>query len=190
MRIGVYGHTDKRPVIYALLKLLQATGDVALLTNNRHYNRLLEPGERQGHFANVMVAVTDATPDEVFEEIGYAPDDFDHVVFDLQDTIPDELHAALHVKAFPPSEDEQALLGMLNAPVTVKMTYDGKREKNAIHVAPASLVWKTTERIEHYRILEPVPSKELNVGFAKLLAPHLSMKPKQALAILTRRWSR
>lgn len=190
MRIGVYGYTDKRPVIYALMKLLQTTGDVALLTNNRNYARLLESGEHQGHFANVMIAVTDATPDEVFEEIGYAPDDFDHVIFDIQDTIPSDMQLALHVKTFAPSEDEQAVLGMLNDPVTVKMAYDGKREKNAIHVVPISRLWQVVERIEHFRLLEPMPSKTLNVEFAKLLAPHLNIKPKQALGILTRRRSK
>jgi len=190
MRIGIYGYTDKRPVIYALLKLLQTTGDVALLTNNRHYTRLLESGERLGHFANVLIAVTDATPDEVFEEIGYAPEDFDHVLFDVQDTIPSDLHLAIHVKAYAPSEDEQALLGMLNEPVTVKMAYDGRREKNAIHVMPNSRLWQAAERIEHFRLLEPLPSKVMNAEFAKLLAPHLNIKPKQALGILTRRRSK
>ena len=71
MQIGVYGYTDKRPIIYALMKLLQKTGDVALFSNNRHYKRLLENGESTGHMANIMISISDASPDEVFEEIGY-----------------------------------------------------------------------------------------------------------------------
>ena len=190
MLIGVYGHTDKRPVIYALLKLLQATGDVALFSNNRHYKRLLEPGESQGHMANIMIAVSDASPDEIFEEVGYTMDDFEHVVFDIQDTIPDHLSHVIYVKSYPPSEEEQAFIEILGESQTIKFTYDGKREKGAIHVSPVSAIWKSVEFIERFRVLAPIPSKELNQGLATMLATGMNLKPKTALTLLTRKWRR
>lgn len=190
MQIGIYGYTDKRPVIYPILKLLQATGDVALFTNNRHYKRLLQPGETQGHLANVMIAVSDASPDEIFEEVGYTEDDFEHIVFDIQDTVPDDLSLILHVKSYAPGEDEQSLLDMLGAFTTVKMTYDRKREKGAINVLPTSLLWKHAEEIESYRMLPPSPSKELNKGLAGLFAPHLNLSMRNTHKLLTRRWGR
>lgn len=188
MNIGVFGYTDKRPVIYALLKLLQKTGDVALISNHRHYKRLLENGESPGHLANVLIAISDASPDEVFEEISYAESDFDHIVFDLQDSLPERLDVMIYVKSYPPSEEEQMFLDIVDDYHTVKLTYDGKREKGAIHLAPLSPLWKTVEQIESYRILAPLPSKELNTGLAKLLAPYLSLKPKAAMSLLTARW--
>jgi hypothetical protein len=188
MQIGVYGYTDKRPVIYALLKLLQATGDVALFSNNRHYKRLLQPGETQGHMANIMIAISDASPDEIFEEIGYTNDDFEHIVFDIQDTIPENLSLILHVKSYPPNEDEQMMLELLGTYHTIKWTYDGKREKDAINVIPSASLWKSVEEIETYRALLPSPSKELNRGLAALMAPHLNLSVKNTLALLTRRW--
>ncbi|MFB9277209.1 hypothetical protein [Cohnella cellulosilytica] len=190
MQIGVYGYTDKRPVIYALLKLLQATGDVALFTNNRHYKRLLQPGESQGHFANIMIAVSDASPDEIYEEIGYTANDFEHVVFDIQDTIPDDLSLVLHVKSYAPNEDEQSFLELLGSCHTIKLTYDGKREKEAINVAPLTTLWKSVERIETYRLLLASPSKELNQGLAALMAAHLNMSVKNTRLLLTRRWGK
>jgi len=190
MQIGVFGYTDKRPVIYPLLKLLQSTGDVALFTNNRHYKRLLQPGETQGHLANIMVAVSDASPDEIFEVVGYTSDDFEHIVFDVQDTIPENLSLALHVKSFAPDEDEQSFLDALGPCTTVKMLYDRKKEKDAINVMPLAPLWKHAEEIESYRILPPSPSKELNKGLAKLLASHLNISLKSAHMLLTRRWGR
>jgi len=190
MLIGIYGYTDKRPVIYPLLKLLQATGDVALFSNNRHYKRLLQPGETQGHLANIMIAVSDATPDEIFEEVGYTADDFEHVIFDIQDTIPDQLSLILHVKTYAPSEDEQSILELLGSYKTIKLTYDRKREKEAIHVQPTVQLWRSVEQIETYRILLPSPSKELNKGLASLMAPHLNLSVKSAYTLLARRWGK
>jgi len=190
MLIGVYGYTDKRPVIYALLKLLQATGDVALFSGNRHYRRLLENGESQGHMANVMIAVSDASPDEIFEEIGYTTDDFEHIIFDLQDAIPEELSLILYVKSYPPDDEELSFIELLGTYTTVKLVYDGKREKGAINVAPLSPLWRSVEQIEAYRVLAPLASKELNAGLAALLAPALNISAKTAFAILNRRWSR
>ncbi len=190
MQIGVYGYTDKRPLVYALMKVLQSTGDVVLFSNNRHYKRLLDQGESQGHFANIMISVSDASPDEVFEEIGYSEDDFDHILFDLQEAIPEKLSLIFYVKSYPPNEDEQAFLDILDQYHTVKMTYDGRREKGAIHLAPFSNVWKAVEEIEAYRILKPIPSKAFNKGLASVLAPPLNITPKTAMTLLTRRWSR
>jgi hypothetical protein len=189
MLIGVYGSTDKRPVIYALIKLLQANGDVALLSNNRQYLRLLAHGETQGHMANVMISVSDASPDEIFEEVGYTVEDFDHIIFDIQDTIPDNLTLIINVKSFNPSEEEQSLLELLDSYTTVKVIYDGRRERNTINIAPVFKVWKTIEQIETYQILAPIPSKELNKGLAALIAPLLNIKYSTALTLLTRRWS-
>jgi len=190
MLIGVYGYTDKRPVIYALMKLLQATGDVALFSNNRHYKRLLAPGESQGHLANMMIAISDASPDEIFEEVGYSQDDFEHVIFDIQDTLPENLSQIIYVKSYSPNEEEQAFLDILGTYKTIKLTYDRKREKDAINVAPLASLWKSVEEIETYRILNPVPSPDLNKGLAALLAPELNLKVKTALKLLTRRWGK
>lgn len=187
MRIGVYGYTDKRPVVYALLKLLSATGDVALFSSNRHYKRLLDYGESKGHMANVMIAVSDASPDEIFEEIGYNADDFDHIIFDLQDTMPEQLSLVLHVKGYKPGEDEQAFLELLDDCRTVKMMYDGKKERGCVNVPPLSTLWRAVEQIEAFRLLLPLPSDTLNKGLAAMLAPLLNMKEKAVVALLKRR---
>ena len=57
-----------------------------------------------------MISVSDASPDEIFEEVGYTVDDFDHIIFDIQDTIPENLSSIIFVKSYKPNEDEQAFL--------------------------------------------------------------------------------
>ena len=45
MILSVIGDTDKRPIMYTLLKVCQYLGDVLLVTNDRHYARLIEQPE-------------------------------------------------------------------------------------------------------------------------------------------------
>ena len=79
-------------------------------------------------------------------------DDFDHIIFDIQDTLPEHLTLMLYVKSYPPSEEEQMFLDLIDDYYTIKMTYDGKKEKDAINLAPLLSVWKTVEQIESFRI--------------------------------------
>lgn len=61
MQITVFGRTDKRACIYTLMKILQPLGDVAVITNNRHFTRLTEDGGDFGFYQNISIFVTDVT---------------------------------------------------------------------------------------------------------------------------------
>ncbi|WP_433946687.1 hypothetical protein [Paenibacillus sp. SN-8-1] len=189
MHIGVFGHTDKRPFIYAMLKLLQATGDVALISNNRHYTRLLEGYVSQGHMANIFISVSDATPDEIFEEIGQAPDDFDHIVYDIVDTVPAEMDLVVYIKTYDLDDDAQSFLEILGDVTTINvLNYDNKAEKDSLNVSLTLPIWKSVEMFEAYRVLEPMKSNSLTNAIAKLLTPKLNMSEKSALKVLARGW--
>ena len=45
MIISVIGETDKRPFMYTLLRICQYMGDVLLVSDDRHYKRLIEEPE-------------------------------------------------------------------------------------------------------------------------------------------------
>jgi predicted Zn-dependent protease with MMP-like domain len=188
MNIGVYGYTDKRPIIYPMMKLLQATGDVALFSNNRHYKRLLEDFASYGHMANIMISVSDSTPDEIFEELGQAPDDFDHIIYDIQDSVPEKLDLVIYIKTYQPSEEEINFLELLGNHTEVKITYDGKSDKGILNVAPVSSIWSGIEFIEAFRVLAPIKSVQLNSVVADMLCQRLMMNKKDAVKVLARRW--
>ncbi|WP_105614125.1 hypothetical protein [Vallitalea okinawensis] len=190
MLIGVLGYTDKRPVIYALMKILQATGDVAVITSNRHYKRLLEDHASFGHMANIMIAVTDATPDEVFHEIEHTQDDFDHIIFDIQDTVPEKVDLMYYVKGYDYEEGEKDFLDCIGEYTTVNMMYGGRSEKGSINVPLTLSLISTIEVIESKKILMGIPSKSLNQGLARGLAGVLSLGYKEAMKILTRGWNK
>ncbi|MDX8360761.1 hypothetical protein [Cytobacillus sp. IB215316] len=188
MIIGVCGYTDKRPIIYPLLKLLQSTGDVVLISNNRHYKRLLEDKSNLGHMSNILISISDSSPDEIFEEIGYDSDDFDHIIFDIQESLPDYVDLMLYVKSFEPDEEELSFLDLIDKYETVKITFDRQPEKGAINVSPDIGIWETIEIIEHNLVLEPIPSNQLTNGLSKLMAPELKMPAKSVKKLLNKRW--
>lgn len=83
MQISIFGMTEKRPVIYTLISIFMHMGDVAVVTNNRQFMRLMEEGPAaQGTWNNVSIFITDATGDEVWEAVGMAPEDFEYIIFD------------------------------------------------------------------------------------------------------------
>lgn len=187
MFIAVLGHTDKRPVVYSLIKLLQSTGDVAVITNDRHFQRLLENNSTIGHFNNVLITVTDLSPDEIFMEINHAPSDFDHVIFDTQNMLPEDVDLVLYIKGFELEEGDQDLLDCIDNCIIVNMCYS-RSEKGAINVSPSYDMFKAVEIFESKKLLVPIPPKQLKTGLANLLAPKLKMNEKEAFKILNRGW--
>lgn len=182
------GYTDKRPVIYALIKLLQATGDIAFITNDRHFRRLLPDHGTVGHFNNVLIAVTDCSPDEVFIELEHGIDDFEHVIFDTQDMIPNNPDLILYVKGYDFDDEEKDILECIENYTTIKMCYSSS-EKNSLNLQPTADVFKAVEMIENKKLMVPIPARGFNQGLANLLAPKLKMQPKSALQILNRGWN-
>lgn len=188
MQIGVCGYTDKRPVIYALMKVLSQLGDIAVITNNRHYRRLLSDGAESGYLMNILVNVSDDSPDEVFESLELETSDFDHIIYDVVDSIPEETDLMIYVKTYGADDDENDFMELIEDYVTIKMTYDGKSEKDVFNVIPTANIMKSIEFIESYKVADTVNSKQLNIALAKMLAPKLDMNGNTLLKLLSARW--
>ena len=83
MQITLFGQTDKRPVVYSLLNILQHLGDCLYVTNDRKAMRLMQDGPAEmGELGNIAIAVTDSTADEMWGDIGWSPADYEYVVLD------------------------------------------------------------------------------------------------------------
>lgn len=192
MKIGVLGYTDKRPVLYSLLKILQATGDVVMISDDRHFKRLLKDDAPLGHLLNILICVTDATPDEVWAEIGHEQDDFDHVVYDIRATLPDDVDLYIHVNGSSLDEGEEDLLECIEEYKKVKIAYDGKysMDKNTLNIPVYLNTIANVELIENKKILTPFKDKKLNKAIASLVAKPLGLSNKDAAALLSRGWKR
>ncbi len=192
MRIGVLGFTDKRPILYPLMKLLQATGDVIVITDNRHLKRLIPDYASIGHIANIMMVISDASPDEVWDEMDLEDGNYDHVIYDLRDNLDEAIEFYIHVKGSDFEDGEEDFLECIDDYKRIKLMYDGKQDKNKeTYNIPISLkLISTLEILENKKLLLPMPSKKINQSIAKMMAPHLNIKFKDAVKLLTKGWNK
>ena len=179
MVISVVGRTDKRPVIYTLMKLFQALGDCCVLTHDRHLRRLIEDsGGDLGHFQNILIAVSDASPDEIFLEMGYRKIDFEYIIFDCTDMIPDDSDLVIWVGgADGITEDDETLLSM----------YPGYKECN-LGFGKGSIpytaeMFKACEEIEGFKHLA-LPSPQIASRLATFLTELLNMPVRDILKVV------
>jgi hypothetical protein len=190
MRIVVLGYTDKRPVLYSLLKVLQSTGDVALITDDRHFQRLIESSSPVGHLLNIFICVTSVSPDEVWAEVGYSPEDFDHVVYDVHGVLPENADKFMHVCGSQLDEGEAELLECIEQYTKVKLMYDGKelKEKGSYNLPVTLNVISNTELIENKKILNPYSDRKFRSVMAKAFKDIVGLSERSILNLLGRGW--
>lgn len=122
MQITLLGQTDKRAVLYTLLRMCENLGDCAVVTNDRKLMRLMEEGPSdQGTYRNIQIFVADTTPDDVWQDIGYAPSDFEFVFLD--NIWSERTELTIYVKGAGDEEEDRYTLDMLEPEdyVTIKM---------------------------------------------------------------------
>ncbi len=189
MIVVCLGHVDKRPILYSLMKLLQSFGDVAVVTRNRQLQRLLESKSSSGYFNNIFVAISDAVPEAAILEAGCAPGDFDHIIYDSIDVLPDRYDLCIHSKSFGLMEYESEVLGYKSDIVQYNFVYDGKTEKGCINIPVAFPLIKSVEEFEARKLLIPIQCDVMQKSLSSLTAPQLKITEKDALKILKRKWN-
>lgn len=177
MVISIIGETDKRPIVYTLLKICQFLGDVIFITNDRHYARLIEDKEEglevsSGHFQNTFIVVTDKTPDEAHMDVGYNNEDYDYVIYDNKLDSSGDL--ILYVKGCEMSKWEDFQLGYMDADDYTTISF-GFGKKNVIPYTAA--MFKNCELVEGKKTLLPIDSKITTV-ITKIMAPLVEIPEK------------
>ena len=82
MRIMIKSELDSRPLLYPLIRSLFNHGSILVITTNKYLSRLID-GEVEGGFRNVRIIVDeDGAVDDIREEYGIAPGDFDFEIMD------------------------------------------------------------------------------------------------------------
>lgn len=82
MRIMIKSELDSRPLLYPLMRSLFNHGSILVITTNKYLTRLID-GELEGGFRNVRIIVdSDGAVDDIRQEYGIAPGDFDFEILD------------------------------------------------------------------------------------------------------------
>lgn len=83
MYIAIKSEIDSRPFVYPLMKALFNYGSILVVSNNKQLRRLTIGSDDGMTFRNITIVVDeDGATDEVYEEYGFAKDDFDFVILD------------------------------------------------------------------------------------------------------------
>lgn len=178
MVITLLGQTDKRPVLYTLMKLCQKLGDTCIVTSDVRLSRLIEDGGKYGHFQNVYIAVTDASQDEVFADIGYTRHDFEYFIFDARDQIPDFSDLVIYVGgAGEKTEDEETLLSMVGEYKTINLGFGEKCIPYTVDM------FKAVETIEGLKHLLPI-NPQITNRIATFLTEPLNIPVKDIVKVV------
>jgi len=177
LQISIFGRTDKRTCIYTLMKILQPMGDVAIITNNRHLMRLTEDGEATGYYQNIAIFVTDATADEMWQEIGHSPEDFEYVILDGQYNEDTKLN--IYVLGAGVEAGDEYLFDALEDMVVINM---GKG-KNAVPYTKELM--QKLEHIEYYKQLV-LPSQQMANILSKALSEKINLSTKNIAKVANR----
>lgn len=205
MQISVLGQTDKRPVIYTMLKMCEKLGDCCYITNDRKAARLMEDGPADsGTYRNISIYITDAYADDIWEEIGMAPQDFEFIFLD--NLYNEQTNLVVYVKGAGAEEADTMILDAFEQDeyITVKMGKPDKppkAEKGASKDKRGTSGKKSThksynisytadmpaniEHCEYYRELVPV-TKQAATVCAEILSKYTKMSVKDMVAVSQR----
>lgn len=178
MVIALLGQTDKRPVMYCLMKLFQKLGDCAIFTSDRHLKRLTDTGTEIGHYQNIFIAVSDASSDEIFREVGYTTADFENIIYDCTEQLPDYADMVIYVGgAGGISEDEQTLLDMQSDYKIINLGFGDKAIPYTVEM------FKAVEQVEGLGHLGPI-NQQIAQRLATFLTLPLQMPVKNIVKVV------
>ena len=118
MNVAIFGYTDKRIVLMSVLNILQAHGEVLFVTSNRHFKRYVADYSEIGHFENTLIAITTLPPEDIIPELGFEPSDFDHILYDCTNELPENIDKIIYVLSnYVTDQDREILINLVNAHV-------------------------------------------------------------------------
>lgn len=160
MLISLVGDCDKRPVLYSVLKICQALGDVLLVTDDPKALRLSDTGASEGHYQNCMIAYTEDGIDEFLQGFAYGTSDFEYIIVCNMVTFDADL--TIYVKSLIQSDDEEAMLEYLDAYETIEI-FNGR-----------CIDKSTMLRVEEFEAYKNMPP--MNAGIVNEVAKCLATK--------------
>lgn len=167
MIINIIGDCDKRPVLFTVMKICQALGDVLLITSSSRLLRLSDTGESLGHYQNTMIGVTFDGIDDFWENFTYDSTDFEYTIID--NIISADSDVIIYVRGMIESEAEKDNLEYIEKYSTIDLYAGGKL------VDSKTLL--NCEEFEAYRDMCPINPK-LSKLVADILAPAINTSSK------------
>lgn len=182
MHIAIFGHSDKRHIIYTMLRMLKFSGRVCLVTNNPVYKQLSMDFEESFTISDVQVVV-DQDPDEVDEYHDLSQYDF--VIYDCLLSIPSKIDVVVildHYVIYEQYLDENEIPEVPTfIPKSSPLT---NPNYTRLTIPPASLVEADLTAIEESYKLLPIKNNTHSKAMASILSTITKIPASKLLATL------
>jgi len=183
VNICLLGFTDKRPVIYSLLKVLGQVGRTLLVTPNLQYSQLSEHYEQDFEAMGVRVICEPISFGEILAEL--EQDEYNYTVFDCLVEVPEKVDIALiqdnleYYQDLLDGTDGDTYRLFINKALTAE-------KKDTYEMAPAAQLEKTCRLIEEKKLPYPFTSSVHNKVMSALLGQILQIPPQSIMKYLKR----
>ena len=183
MNICLLGFTDKRPVIYSLLKVLGQVGRSIFITPNLQYSQLSENYEQDFEMMGVRIVCEPISFGEILAELEL--EEYNYIIFDCIVEIPENPNIILiqdnleYYRDLLESEDEETYQVFTNKALTAE-------KEHTYTIVSAAQLEKTCHQIEKNRKSYSFASLAHNKMMSLLLGQILQMSPVSVLKYLKR----
>lgn len=188
MKIAVLGLTDTRVIVYTLLKLFENHGDVLLVTDKVAMRRLYDfTTDEEGYLRNIFIKIIDSSPDDVYENIGHPESDFDIIIFDCTNYMPDDCTYIFYADSGYLLKEERDVINANQDIMTIiYLNYNGKKPvyKNSIKVNMTRSIFRNIELFEAHRQMQAIGAEGLNKYLSTLMSVPLMMTSKNIMNTL------
>lgn len=190
MNISLIGYVDNRPLLYSLVKLLQTFGDTLVVSDNTNLRRLTEDFSEYGTLQNTVVAIT-SDPDTVFDDIDRPRTDFDFIIYDVKEYIPQHVDFAYICLSGNPLEVDPNIGEYFETNhikyKEISLLY-GKRVKARDYMVSLKNAGEFNESVEAYHIIPAAPTELIKV-LSKDFSEILVTTPNTIAGVLKKGWS-
>lgn len=157
MRLGLMGLSDKRHVVYSLIRVLGNLGRTIFLTQNQQYLMLSPDHLNEFEISDVHVLVYEGDVDDL--EDGYELHSYEYVIYDIWKQMPQSLDCGM---IFDSREFYIYDLEDRNLDSITVFSVDGTKKdeqlphEKAIKIPPASLIEPTLQTMFNTQTLTPI----------------------------------
>jgi hypothetical protein len=171
MTTGLMGFSDKRHIIYSLVRVLGGLGKTVILTPNPQYLQLSEGMASEFDLHDVRLVVY--TGDVEALDAEYELHSYEYVIYDVIDDVPFKLDIALimddrslYVEALENRDlSEIPVLSLISSPKSEMLS-----KEKVVKLPPASLMEPQLQELFSTRVLKPVQTSTFNDGMTSIVA--------------------
>lgn len=178
MKIGIIGLSDKRHIIYTLVRVLGGLSNTIIFTPNKQYLQMSEDLLTDFELNDVRVVVYDCDIDELDEE-EYELSTYEFVVYDILLDVPFGLDVALVMdnrERYLTDLEDRDLDNIPIFSVDAFTAEDAYIEEKHVKIPPASLVETIIQNMYKTRQITPIKNNNFNKGACDLVCSITKLK--------------